>query len=597
MWRVVPFVLAALFAAPDAASADSSTEAKARAYAELLAIGQRIYQDGVLPSGRPLTGIAQANVRRAGADAACATCHRRSGYGESEGLEEIRSITGPALFGKQAARPLDTSAVASVAWPSSADPAVASRVSTAAGAQPAPPDPAETSRVAAATLRNARIAAFSGTRQRPAYDDKSLAGAIRNGIDVTGRTMSSGMPRYALDDAEMQALTAYLATLSARSSPGVTTDKIHFATVIQPGVDAAKRRAMLDVLKVYLEDRNQGLRSEVRREQAGSVRLGRTFREWVLHVWELNGRADTWGRQLEAFNRRQPVFALIAGLGDESWRPIHEFSERFELPCIFPQTDLPVVENPGFYTVYLSRGIALEARALAKYLREQGEHGPVMQIFRLDDATSAAGADAFRSAWQEGAGTGLRERALDALPGRAFWQQLGTEAAQSTLILWLRQQDLADAQALTDAGSTIKALYLSSTLCDGRRTGLAAEGGRRVRLVYPQDLPQARETRLQPVDRWLRSRGIERSDLQVQMNTYLALTITTGVMSHAMDTFSREFLVESIEHRVGNAVEPSIYPRLSLGPGQRFASKGSYIVEVEGAEDRQLRLVSDWIVP
>jgi hypothetical protein len=52
-----------------------------------------------------------------------------------------------------------------------------------------------------------------------------------------------------------------------------------------------------------------------------------------------------------------------------------------------------------------------------------------------------------------------------------------------------------------------------------------------------------------------------------------------------------------MEHRLGTANELSIYPHLSLGPGQRFASKGSYIVQVGGADDRQLRPVSDWIVP
>jgi hypothetical protein len=35
----------------------------------------------------------------------------------------------------------------------------------------------------------------------------------------------------------------------------------------------------------------------------------------------------------------------------------------------------------------------------------------------------------------------------------------------------------------------------------------------------------------------------------------------------------------------------------SLGPGQRFASKGSYIVEAEGADNTQLKPVSAWIVP
>ena len=231
------------------------------------------------------------------------------------------------------------------------------------------------------TVRDARIAALSGARQRPPYDDTSVARAIRDGIDMTGRRMNPGMPRYALDDDEMQALTAYLKTLSANSSPGVTDDKIHFATVIQPGVGAAKRRAMLDVLHRLFrgQERRAALASE-----AGAGRVRRTGPDLSANGCCTSGScadpATPGAINWRPINREQPVFALIGGLGTASWRPIHEFSERFEIPCIFPQTDLPVVDGPGFYTVYLSKGIELEAKALAKYLQEQGERGPVTQI-------------------------------------------------------------------------------------------------------------------------------------------------------------------------------------------------------------------------
>ena len=81
------------------------------------------------------------------------------------------------------------------------------------------------------------------------------------------------------------------------------------------------------------------------------------------------------------------------------------------------------------------------------------------------------------------------------------------------------------------------------------------------------------------------------------MNAYLAATVTGMAVAHSMDTYSREFVVERLEHRMGTANELSIYPRLSLGPGQRYASKGSYIVRVGGADDSQLEPLSDWIVP
>jgi Cytochrome c len=545
--------------------------------ADPLAIGRRIYREGVLPNGQPLRGTGPAGVVLTGAQAACATCHRRSGYGSSEGPIEVRAITGPALFGERPAPPA---------------PGIASAVTTAQGGISA----AEAARAQAMALRSARAVAFAGVRQRPTYDDASVVRAVLEGVDVTGRRMHASMPRYGLEPDAIASLTAYLKALSAQVSPGVTEDAVHFATVIQPGTDPAQRQALLDILQAFMRDRNQSQRVEARREQAGQVHLGRIYRRWVLHVWDLSGPSDTWARQLEAYNARQPVFALVSGLGQASWRPIHEFSERFELPCIFPQADVPVLAEHDFYTVYLSRGMTLEAQALAQFLKTEGGRGPVIQVYRSDPA-SAAAAEAFRVAWGAGAGAAPVDVVLEGSPGAAFWQQLAEQNPVATLVLWLPSRDLDGAQALSAAGSKVKAIYLSSSLNAGQRTGLAADGEGRVRLVYPQDLPAAREARIEVVRRWLRNNGITPSDEKLQMNAYLAATVTGMLMMHGKDTYSREFMLERMEHRLGTAIETSIYPHLSLGPGQRYASKGSYIMRVDGADERQLTPVSDWIVP
>lgn len=572
-------VSARLPAPPEAACDQGGDGTACKAGADQLAIGLRIYRGGILPSGQLLQGLGPAKVTLTGADAACVTCHRRSGYGSSEGSIEVRSITGPALFGAQLA--------ADAPGRSIVIPTAGVRVGRAA---------AEAAREKASVLRAARMTAFAGTRQRATYDEASLARAIREGIDVNGRIMNASMPRYALDRAAIESLTAYLKTLSVRTSSGVTEDAIHFATVIQPGTEPVQRNALIEVLRTYMHDRNLGMRTEVRREGAGSVRLKRTYREWILHVWDLSGPSETWARQLEAYNERQPVFALVSGLGNASWRPIHEFSERFEVPCIFPQVDVPVLAERDFYTVYLSKGMALEAQALAKFLRNAGGRGPVTQVSGRDEA-SAAGAEAFRQAWKAATGAAPVDRVLDEVPSEAFWREIALQTPGPTLVLWLSPRDLAQAQVLMAAGSQVKAVYLSASLNGGQRTGLAANGEGRVRLIYAQDLPAVRGARLDLARRWLRNKGIALSDEKVQMNAYLAATVVGMFMSHSMDTYSREFLLERMEHGLGTALEVSIYPHLSLGPGQRYASKGSYIVQVGGAEDRQIKAVSEWIVP
>jgi hypothetical protein len=559
-------------------------------HSDPLAVGRRIYREGILPSGQPLRGAGQAGVTMSGRDAACATCHRRSGYGSSEGPIEVRPITGPALFGARVAPEAPSRAATGTDAA-----AMAPHSTLAAGESPAPSPAAEAARAKAQALRAERSTMFAGNRPRPPYDDDTLARAIRTGVDVTGRTMDATMPRFALDDASMKSLQAYLHALSTAASPGVTEDTVRFATVIQPGADPAREHALVEMLQTFFRDRNLGQRAELRRERAGQVHLGRTFREWVLDVWELHGPSSTWDAQLEAYYRKQPVFALVSGLGRESWRPIHEFSERLELPCIFPQTDVPVVEGQNVYTAYLSEGVTLEARALAKFLREGAGKGQVVQVYRHDDASTTAAA-AFRSAWSEGPGV-LQERVLDAAPDAAYWQQLARESAGATLVLWLGPEDLGQAQPLTASGSPFNAIYLSSALVGAQATGLAPDASGRLRIIYPQDPPARRAARLDVVKRWMHNSGIAVSDEQLQFNAYLAATVTGMLVTHSKDTYSRDFLLERMEHRLGTALELSIYPHLSLGPGQRFASKGSYIAQLGGGEAGQLSLISDWIVP
>lgn len=576
-WRGLPVVLLLACGAVQAAGQPAA--------ADPVEIGRRIYREGLLPTGEPLQGVGQVGIRLAGKDAACINCHRRSGYGSSEGPIEVRAITGPALFGDRVAPVVPGSLL-----PPPTEP-------TAPGSRPSLSAAAEAARANALALRAARIATVAGTRQRPAYNDESLARAIREGVDVTGRGMNASMPRFALNEAALAALTSYLKTLSTETSPGVTEDAVHFATVIQPDTEPAQRMALVEVLQTFIHDRNNGLLDEVQRQSNGRVSLGRKYRDWVLHVWQLSGPSDTWDRQLETFQREQPVFALVSGLGHASWKPIHDFSERFELPCILPQAAIPVPDAPNFYTVYLSKGMTLEAEALAKHLRDSGERVPVLQVFDQDEESRAA-AVAFRQAFAEGATYGmLEDLAVDAPPGEAYWQQLVPRARGKVVVLWLTSKNLAQAQALLASHATPKAIYLSSSLVGEPRRGIAANSGGLVRLVYPQDPPALRETRLAVVKRWLTRHGIAPAEETVQMNAYLAATVTGMLLSHSKDMYSREYMIERMEHRLGTGVELSIYPRLSLGPGQRFASKGSYIVGVGGQDGSQLVTLSDWIVP
>jgi hypothetical protein len=89
--------------------------------------------------------------------------------------------------------------------------------------------------------------------RRPAYTDETLAMALWAGVDPAGREFNWTMPRYQLEDRDMEILVFYLQHLSAAPSPGVTDSTIRFATVIAGEVPQQDREAMLAVLEAHIQ--------------------------------------------------------------------------------------------------------------------------------------------------------------------------------------------------------------------------------------------------------------------------------------------------------------------------------------------------------
>ncbi|HEX9943472.1 MAG TPA: SCO family protein [Thermoanaerobaculia bacterium] len=520
-------------------------------------VGQRIYRDGLLPSGRPLAATVEGGTAVGGAQLACASCHRRSGFGASEGGVYVPRVTGPALFQPRQLRRADLFR------------------NLYQEVQPKP---------YGERVRDPRL--------RPAYTPETLAVALREGRDPAGRTLDPLMPRYRLSDEEAAHLAAYLRGLSAAPSPGVDGEAIHFATVVTEGVDPGRRKAMLDVLEAYVRWKNAETRHSASRlgsspwyrdEFAGS------YREWRLHVWNLRGLASTWPEQLAAHYRAQPVFAVLSGIGAGSWRPVHEFCERAEVPCLFPNTDLPVADPPGAYTLYLSPGLAVEAQALARHLAESPE-GRIVQVYR-DVDEGRVPAQALRSM----AGH-LEERAVP--PGvaltPAFWKRLVRETRPDVLMLWLGPDDAATLRSATDAFAPVRRIVFSGSLLGEAELDVPAGLWEKAWLTWRFALPGHEEPLIYRVRAWMRARRVERTHERLQLATWFTLAVTDHSLTHIVESFSRDFFVESVEEETENALNPGVFPSLSLGPGQRFASKGSYVVRLAAGG---LEAVDGWIVP
>lgn len=543
-------LLAAVLGLPVTTSAAPATDDAA------IAAGERMYRQGVLPSGERMTGIVQGDIALNGEQVICGYCHRRSGIGAAEGQNVAPPVTGDMLY-----QPL--------------------RVPTSK-----PPLAPEI---------------------RPAYTDETLKRAIREGIGADGQPLGPLMPRYRLSDEQLDILLGYLKSMTTEPDPGVDDENIYFATIVSSTADPASRKAYLDVFESYFQQKNVETRHESQRAEHAPRHKAwqyEPYRKWVLRIWELEGAPDSWPQQLQSHYDSAPVFAVIGGLAPGSWEPIHQFCEANEVPCLFPNTDLPVANDKSFYSVYFSNGVALEADSIAEHLSRDGLiSSKTVQVRVQGDPEGQEASERLADHIRRHGGQAI-DRVLDSSSAltRDSWLDLASEASEGVLMLWLGP-DQTDGlwsafPSLLADGKAPKRVYLATSFYGTEGHSIPPDVRDRIYLAHAYELPSRLPGLLARSTGWLKSKKIFDPDESVlQANAFFALTMTRGGVSAIRGFFKRDYLLERIEHMAENASYTSVYPRFSLAPGQRFLSRGAYILQFEPGGSGKLVAKTDWMVP
>ncbi len=510
--------------------------------------GESIYNKGILSSGEAVIGMREGGGSASGAAVACVNCHRPSGLGTVEGYTLIPPITARYLFKEGGLFARD------------------------------------------ATDHTERV-----TASRSPYTDSTLARVIREGINSDEHKLDYLMPRYKLDDAAMSSLIAYLRQLSSGPAPGVVGNIVHFATVITPDADPVKRKGMLDVLEHFFAAKNVFYRP-IPAPARYTKMMYHVPRKWQLHVWELTGGPETWGDQLRKRLAAEPVFAVISGLGGRNWQPVHQFCQQESIPCFFPNVEVPVVAEGDFYDFYFSKGVLLEAQLIARQIQYAANTSGIrriVQVFRHDDV----GAEAAKALRDEIASRGLGATELE-LPAHAssgdLTAALKKAGTTDALILWLRPDDLRN---LPDEPPKSPWVFVSGLMGGLEDAPLQGAWRSAARLTYPFELPSRRGVLLDYPLGWFRIQRIPVVAEETQVETYTACNIVSESLYEMLDNFVREYLAEDVEDMLSTRIIDGYYTRLSLAPGQRFASKGGYIARFAGADGKKLIPEGDWIVP
>jgi len=529
---------------------------------EALRLGEKMYREGILPSGEPMQAIVQGDIPVDGSMFSCESCHLKSGMGSVEGQVVTLPTNATELF-----KPFTFSAEETIPpWQSM---------------------PRE----------------IQWTVRRPAYTDDTLATAISAGVDPAGRELSLTMPRYLLEDDDMDILVFYLKHLSAHPSPGVDGTTMRFATVVGEDVPQQDRKAMLEVLNANVDFHNgQMRRQEERVTKVPFYRKKKTFpyRRFALDVWELHGPPETWRKQLEKYNRQQPVFALVGGLVTGEWRPIHEFCEQNRIPCLFPLTDFPVISDSDWYTLYFSKGYYQEGEAAARFLRGHGEAPkdlPVVQVFR-DTPEGRALARGFAETRELLGQVPPQDIVYSGAqaPEALFWKVLARRHPRSVFMLWLPPADLTHLEARTVASSHPDRLFLSYGLFGQELYSLPEKLRSFTYITYPYLLPQNADRRAAMIKTWLKFRKIPLTNFDIQAKMYAAGWMFGNGVKMVSSDYYRDYLLDAFDMMNDENYAIALYPLLSFGQGQRYASKGCYIVQLTAGDQPALVPRSEWVI-
>ncbi len=546
---------------------------------ERIRLGERMYREGVLPSGNPMRTSVKGNTSLPGTIFSCESCHLRSGLGSFQDNVLTPPTNGVKLFKPQQAPP--------TTHPIEAGPFRQIQYGQSSQRYPVP-------------------------RGRPEYTDESLANALRSGIDSAGRTMNDIMPRYSLEDEDMKLLISYLKSLSSEYSPGASDTTLHFATIVTDDVSPEDRHAMLVPLENFIKNTNElnffdgreALTSRSTRISPMAVveRMVRplpkeSIRRLSLSRWVLKGPPETWRHQLEEYNRKAPAFAILGGITSGEWQPIHQFCEENHIPNLFPMTNFPVISQTDWYTLYLSKGYYQEGEGAARFINEndQLKDKPILQIVR-DTNEGRSLSRGFQETWRDFGQKPVEIVILkegEVVTAELVQQKLDQEKP-GVIILWDGPESIKMLEMLADGKNRPAMVLVSSTYLGKSMFSLNEQVRDFTYLTYPYGItPGPGEKSLSTMVKQLKFDPEVNAvpTNRISQKSY-GLTLILGMaLTEMRGNCYRDNLLDVIGAIMDQDVP--LYGRISFGQGQRYASRGCYIVQLAKSK---LVKKSGWLI-
>lgn len=488
--------------------------------------GKQIYLRGESPTGAGISAAIGGDTILPGTAVACAGCHGSDGLGRPEGGAD----PGPVLWSHLA-------------------------------------------------KRYGHV--HDGSRRHPAFTPKTLARAIRGGVDPAGNPLAPAMPRYSISSEDLDSLVVYLRRLEHDADPGVSAAAVRIGTVLPArGSLAPAGKAMRGVLERTLAALN------------GSG--GLHGRRLELVAGEFDPQRESGLAAAKRLAARGDVFALVAGLAPGAEREIEALAESERIPLVGPVTPFTggAEETQVFH---VGPGVEDQARVLARWAAERGIAPGTLAILHGEGEPLARAAEAVRAELAtRGAAAGGEPEVLGHARGALDPAVAGRLAAAGfRAVLFLgADADLAAFARAAAAEGFAPDLLLAGALSSRAAVELPGAFEGKVHLAYAT-LPS--DERGPGAARFAAARALSGSGeahRTIQASAYAAAAVLAEGMRRAGRHLTRERLVESLEGLF--RYETGVGPPITFGPRRRVGAHGAYVVALDLAA-RTFRPVSGWI--
>jgi hypothetical protein len=164
------------------------------------------------------------------------------------------------------------------------------------------------------------------------------------------------------------------------------------------------------------------------------------------------------------------------------------------------------------------------------------------------------------------------------------------ESQTKVLVLWLDKTHLLKIDSSLEGR-----VYLSSTLIGEDIDSLPEAVATSAYLAHPYRVPGSIDPAYRRFLAWMKTRKIDVTNSRLQGEAFFAALLMSDVVKHMDGFYVRDYVLDLLGHAQGMGLYLPGYSRPTFGPGQKFLTKGGYILPISHAHISTES--SSWITP